>query len=102
MVGHIAKLFVLDADAAPGLLFVQNASTSSDVARILLRGLAAADWRAAHGVAQTGLLRRSAGSPDAVSNGADVRLLHDRRSWPIRPKLGVALSDRKEFYVRAL
>jgi hypothetical protein len=73
-----------------------------DVARIAFARagrsrLARGTWSCADG-----LTRRSAGSHDAVSNGADVRLLHDRRSCPISQNWAWRGQIENEFYVRAL
>ncbi len=67
----------------------RKASTSNEVARILLRGLYS---RLARGtwVAQTGLhlpQRRQSLTLSAIAPMSDCCMISD--SWPIRPKLGV-------------
>ena len=67
----------------------KNASTNSDVAKILLRGLYS---KLARGtcVAQTGLhlpQRRQSLTESAIAPMSDCCMMRD--SWPIKPKLGV-------------
>ena len=91
MVGHVFELFpVLDGNAAARLFSYRKASTSSEVARILLRGLysrlARGTWVAAHrfalAVAAQAVLTRT------VGDGADVALLHDQRLMAHQPEDG--------------